>query len=102
MGARAASLVTLTGEVFGGADAASYGLVTRVVAADAVEAEVEKICAALATGAPQGLRESKRILNRQLLARLDAEGEELAAFSAELFASDAARDAMTAFLSRKK
>ena len=102
MGARAASLVTLTGEVFGGADAASYGLVTRVVAADAVEAEVEKICAALATGAPQGLRESKRILNRQLLARLDAEGDELAAFSAELFASDAARDAMTAFLSRKK
>jgi enoyl-CoA hydratase/carnithine racemase len=102
MGPRAASLVTLTGEVFGGAEAAAYGLVTTVVPADGVDAEVERICAALATGAPQGLRESKRILNRQLLARLDSDGEELAAFSANLFASDAAREAMTAFLSRKK
>jgi enoyl-CoA hydratase/carnithine racemase len=102
MGPRAASLVTLTGEVFGGADAAAYGLVTAVVPADDVEAEVERVCASLATGTPQGLRESKRILNRQLLAQLDADGDELAAFSARMFASDAARDAMSAFLSRAK
>ncbi|MEP9363161.1 enoyl-CoA hydratase-related protein [Nocardioides sp. CN2-186] len=102
MGPRAASLVTLTGEVFGGAEAAAYGLITTVLPADEVEAEVERVCASLATGAPQGLRESKRILNRQLLAELDGHGEELAAFSARMFASDAAREAMTAFLSRKK
>jgi enoyl-CoA hydratase/methylglutaconyl-CoA hydratase len=102
MGPRAASLVTLTGEVFGGAEAASYGLVTTVLPADEIETEVERVCAALATGAPQGLRESKRILNRQLLAQLDSDGEELAAFSAQMFASDAAREAMTAFLSREK
>jgi enoyl-CoA hydratase/carnithine racemase len=102
MGARAASLVTLTGEVFGGTEAAAYGLVTTAVPAADVDAEVERVCASLATGAPQGLRESKRILNRGLLAQLDADGEELAAFSARLFASDAAREAMTAFLSRKK
>ena len=51
-----------------------------------------RVCASLATGAPQGLRESKRILNRDLLARIDAHGEEMAALSARLFASDAARD----------
>jgi enoyl-CoA hydratase/methylglutaconyl-CoA hydratase len=102
MGPRAASLVTLTGEVFGGAEAAAYGLVTTVLPAEEVEAEIERVCAALATGAPQGLRESKRILNRQLLAQLDSDGEELAAFSARMFASDAAREAMTAFLGRKK
>ena len=51
---------------------------------------------------PQGLRESKRILNRDLVARIDERGEELAALSARLFASDEAREAMTAFLSRKK
>jgi enoyl-CoA hydratase/methylglutaconyl-CoA hydratase len=99
---RAAALTTLGGEVFTGADAAAYGLVTTAVPADDLDAEVAKVCAALATGAPQGLRESKRILNRDLVARIDAGGEEMAQLSSRLFASDAAREAMTAFLSRKK
>jgi enoyl-CoA hydratase/carnithine racemase len=102
MNPRAAALTTLGGEVFGGADAAAYGLVTKAVPAEALDAEVEKVCASLATGAAQGLRESKRILNRDLVARIDAHGDEMAALSAQLFASDAAREAMTAFLNRKK
>lgn len=102
MNPRAAALTTLGGEVFSGADAAAYGLVTLAVPADRLDIEVEKVCASLATGAPQGLRESKRILNRDLVARIDAGGEEMAALSAQLFASDAAREAMTAFLNRKK
>ena len=60
------------------------------------------MCASLATGAAQGLRESKRILNRDLVARIDAHGDEMAELSARLFASDEAREAMTAFLSRKR
>jgi enoyl-CoA hydratase/methylglutaconyl-CoA hydratase len=99
---RAASLTTLGGEVFTGADAASYGLVTTAVPADQLDAELGRVCASLATGAAQGLRESKRLLNADLLARIDARGEEMAELSSRLFASDAARDAMTAFLSRKK
>jgi enoyl-CoA hydratase/carnithine racemase len=102
MNPRAAALTTLGGEVFGGAEAASYGLVTAAVPADELDAEVERVCASLATGAPQGLRVSKRILNRDLVARIDAGGEEMAALSARLFASDDAREAMTAFLNRKK
>ena len=102
MSPRAAALTTLGGEVFSGVDAAAYGLVTRAVPADALDDEVQRICASLATGSPQGLRESKRILNRELVARIDAHGEDMAALSATLFASDEARDAMTAFLSRKK
>ena len=50
------------------------------------------LCASLATGAPQGLRESKRILNRDLLARIDEHGDEMARLSTRLFASDEARD----------
>ena len=99
---RAAALTTLGGEVFSGADAAAYGLVTRAVPADALDDEVQRVCASLATGSGQGLRESKRILNRELVARIDAHGEDMAALSATLFASDEARDAMTAFLSLKK
>jgi enoyl-CoA hydratase/methylglutaconyl-CoA hydratase len=99
---RAASLTTLGGEVFTGAEAASYGLVTAAVPADALDDEVARVCASLATGAAQGLRESKRILNRDLVARIDTHGYELAALSARLFASPEAHEAMTAFLSRKK
>ncbi|MFC7495367.1 MULTISPECIES: enoyl-CoA hydratase-related protein [unclassified Nocardioides] len=102
MSPRAAALTTLGGEVFTGAEAATYGLVTTAVPADRLDEEVTAVCASLATGAAQGLRESKRILNRDLLARIDAYGEDMAQLSARLFASDEAREAMTAFLSRKK
>ena len=101
MNPRAAALCTLGGEVFSGAEAAAYGLVTTAVSPDDLDAEVSGVCAALATGAPQGLRESKRILNRDLLARIDAHGAEMAELSARLFASDEARAAMTAFLARR-
>lgn len=102
MNPRAAALTTLGGEVFTGAQAASYGLVTLAVPAEELDAKVAEVCASLATGAPQGLRESKRILNRDLLARIDALGEEMATTSTRLFASDEAREAMTAFLTRGK
>lgn len=102
MSPRAASLTTLGGEVFTGAQAAAYGLVTLAVPPDQLDAELARICASLVTGSPQGLRESKRLLNRDLLERIDAGGEEMAALSSRLFASDAAREAMTAFLSRGK
>ncbi|MCW2768285.1 MAG: Enoyl-CoA hydratase [Nocardioides sp.] len=101
MSPRAASLTTLGGEVFGGSAAASYGLVTKAVPAESLDDEVARVCASLATGAVQGLRESKRILNRDLVASIDAHGDELAALSARLFASEEARVAMTEFLARK-
>jgi enoyl-CoA hydratase/carnithine racemase len=100
MNPRAAALTTLGGEVFSGTEAAAYGLVTKAVPADRVPEVVAAVCASLATGAAQGLRESKRILNHELLERIDSRGDEMAALSARLFASDEAKQAMTAFLSR--
>jgi enoyl-CoA hydratase/carnithine racemase len=102
MSPRAAALTTLGGEVFSGAQAADYGLVTTAVAAEELDPAVSEMCARLATGAPQGLRESKAILNRDLVKRIDEHGDEMAALSAHLFASDEAREAMTAFLNRRK
>lgn len=101
MSPRAAALTTLGGEVFTGSDAAAYGLVTRAVPAEALAETVAATCASLVTGTPQGLRESKAILNRDLVERIDRHGEELATLSAHLFASEEAREAMTAFLDRK-
>jgi enoyl-CoA hydratase/carnithine racemase len=100
MTSRAASRAVLTGETFDAATAADWGLVTEV--ADDVDAAVGRLLTDLGKGHPQGLRESKRVVNTELLARLDARGEEMAALSAELFGSDAAREAMLAFLSRDR
>jgi methylglutaconyl-CoA hydratase len=99
---RAASYTFLTGEGFGGAEAARLGLVTRTVPDDELDAAVDAVVGSLLKGVPQGLRETKRLLNRDLLADIDARGKDLAELSAGLFASDAAREAMLAFLDRKK
>jgi len=99
---RAASLLALGGEVFSGAEAAAYGLVTTAVPAADLDAAVATLVAQLATGAAQGLRETKKLLNAALIADIDARAGELAALSGRLFASDEAREAMLAFLSRPK
>jgi enoyl-CoA hydratase/methylglutaconyl-CoA hydratase len=99
---RSAALTFLTGETFDGEAAAAMGLVTRAVPEEDLDAEVERVCAALVTGHPQGLRETKGLLGRHLVANIDANGADLAKLSARLFGSDEAREAMLAFLSRKK
>jgi len=99
---RAAALTALTGEVFDGAQAAEMGLVTRAVPEAQLDDAVGAVVASLLTGAAQGLRETKALLARDLVDRIDARGDEVAALSARLFGSDAAREAMLAFLSRKK
>ncbi|GAB3083038.1 enoyl-CoA hydratase-related protein [Nocardioides zeae] len=99
---RAASLAALGGEVFDGAQAAAYGLVTTAVAPEELDGEVDRVVGSLLTGAPQGLAATKALLNAPLLARIDAEGEAMVALSARLFRSDAAREAMTAWFSRSR
>lgn len=99
---RAAALTALGGEVFTGAEAVDYGLVTKAVPADQLDAALTELCGHLRTGAAQGLRETKRLLAADLLERIDAHGEDLVALSARLFGSDEAREAMVAFLSRKR
>lgn len=99
---RAAALTFLTGEVFDGREAARTGLVTRAVPEAELNLEVDEICAALAKGNPQGLRETKRLLGQTLLERIDRHGDDLAQLSARLFGSEEAKAAMLAFLNRKK
>ncbi len=98
---RGAALTALGGEVFTGAQAVDYGLVTRAVPAEQLDAAVAELLGQLTTGAAQGLRETKRVLSGDLLAHIDAGADEMVALSARLFGSDEAREAMTAFLTRK-
>lgn len=99
---RSAALTFLTGEVFTGRDAERMGLVTRSVAEDELNLEVDEVCASLAKGNPQGLRETKLLLGRALVDRIDEHGADLAKLSARLFGSEEAKAAMLAFLNRRK
>ena len=99
---RAAALTFLTGEVFDGRAAEGMGLVTKAVHEDELNLEVDEVCASLAKGNPQGLRETKQLIGRPLLARIDEHGDDLAALSARLFGSEEAKAAMLEFLNRKK
>ena len=99
---RAAADTFLTGRTFGAPEAAAMGLVTRTVPPGELDDAVAEVCRELGLAHPQGLRETKALLARDLVAHLDAHAEEMAALSARLFGSDEARAAMTAFLERRK
>jgi enoyl-CoA hydratase/carnithine racemase len=99
---RGAAESFLTGRSFDAADAVRMGLVTRSVAPEDLDDEVERVCADLVKGHPQGLRETKALVSRPVLDHLDANADEMAVLSARLFGSDEARDAMLAFLNKKK
>lgn len=99
---RDAALMYLTGWTFDATEAQRIGLVTKVVAEDALDSTIASVLSGLRKGTPQGLRETKALVNQGLLERLDTLGEAVAEQSARLFASDEAREAMAAFLSRSK
>nr|MCW2729161.1 Enoyl-CoA hydratase [Aeromicrobium sp.] len=98
---RVAADLFLTARTFDAAEAVAAGLVTRAVPDVELPAEVARSLGDLLKGRPQGLRETKQLLNHDLVARIDALGDQLATLSGELFGSDEAREAMTAFLQRK-
>jgi methylglutaconyl-CoA hydratase len=99
---RAASYAFLTGDGFDGTEAERIGLVTRTVPDDELDGAVDTVVGSLLKGLPQGLRETKKLLTGRLLADIDARGNELAELSASLFGSEAAQEAMLAFLNRKQ
>jgi enoyl-CoA hydratase len=98
---RAAADLFLTGRTFTAAEARTVGLISRVVPDDELADGVAGVIADLRAGYPQGHRETKSLLNHDLVARIDALGDEVAAQSARLFGSDEAQAAIVAFLTKK-
>ncbi|MFD4015825.1 enoyl-CoA hydratase family protein [Streptomyces sindenensis] len=95
----AANRYYLTGERFDAAEAARTGLVT--VAAEDVEEGLAPVLDGLRRASPQGLAASKELVTATVLRSFDQYAEDLIARSAKLFASDEAREGMTAFLERR-
>ena len=96
---RAAARYYLTGERFAAAEAARIGLVT--VATDDVDEEIERVMTSFRKCSPQGLAETKWLTTRAMLAGFDRDAQVLADQSARLFASDEAREGVTAFLEKR-
>ncbi|MEV4872471.1 enoyl-CoA hydratase family protein [Streptomyces syringium] len=96
--ARAAARYYLTGERFDAGEAARIGLIT--LAGDPDELLVP-VLDGLRRASPQGLAESKRLVTAEVLRAFDRDTQVLAEQSARLFASEEAREGMTAFLERR-
>jgi enoyl-CoA hydratase/methylglutaconyl-CoA hydratase len=98
---RAASELFLRARKITADDAVRIGLVTHAVPEAELGATVSSVCADIARAVPQGLRETKRLLNRDLVAGIDAHGAELAELSESLFRSEAAQAAIMRFFASR-
>jgi enoyl-CoA hydratase len=97
--ARDASRYFLTGDTFDAETAARIGFVTEA-APDPAKA-VATLCDSFLVASPQGLRESKRLVNSRLVEQFDEDRERLLAQSARLFESEDAAEGMLAFLQKR-
>jgi len=97
----AANRYYLTGERFDAAEAARIGLVTVAAGDVDVDKALVPVLDGLRRASPQGLAASKGLVTATVLRSFDQYAEDLIARSAELFASEEAREGMTAFLERR-
>lgn len=97
---RAAARYYLTGERFDATEAARISLITLAADEDVDEA-LAPVLDGLRRASPQGLRASKELVAASVLESFDQHAEDLIARSAALFASEEAREGMTAFLERR-
>lgn len=99
---RASARYYLTGERFDVAEAVRIGLVSLAAeSADDVDKALVPVLDGLRRASPQGLAASKELVTASVLRTFDSHAEDLIARSAALFASDEAREGMTAFLERR-
>lgn len=95
-----AAELLLTGERVPASRVLAAGMINRVVAPEALDDEIATLVAQLAKGGPRALAATKKLLRTvPTMSRTEAFGW-TSDLSAELFASDEAREGMTAFLSR--
>jgi methylglutaconyl-CoA hydratase len=102
VGKRQARRLSLTTERMGAAEALSLGLVTRVVAADALDAAVDEAVAQLLAGGPNAQREIKALFAQLHEGPVtDAVVELTAQTIARVRGTDEAREGFAAFLAKR-
>ncbi|MFG2910790.1 enoyl-CoA hydratase family protein [Kitasatospora sp. NPDC048286] len=99
---RAASRYYLTGEVFDATEAARIGLITSATdSAESTGVVLKGLLDALRLGSPQGLAESKRLANAEVVRSFERDADELVELSARLFGSEEAQEGMRSFLEKR-
>ena len=102
VGKRQARRLALTTERIGAAEALALGLVTRVVAADALDAAVDEAVAQLLAGGPNAQREIKALFAQLPVGPITPQTIELTAQTiARVRGTDEAREGFAAFLGKR-
>ncbi|HET9476497.1 MAG TPA: enoyl-CoA hydratase-related protein [Dehalococcoidia bacterium] len=91
----------LTGDMFTAAEAAQYGLLNAAVPPESLEDAVGRYTASILKGSPAALRGCKRLVREVPGMNMDAAFEQTAAWSAEYFTSEEAREGMLAFAQKR-
>jgi methylglutaconyl-CoA hydratase len=102
LGVHDAMRLFLTGDRFEAARAQGYGLVHRVVAADALRDAVREEAKAIALGGPNAVAEAKRLIRTVSRSSMDEGFAYAEAKIAELFASAEAAEGMAAFVQKRR
>lgn len=102
IGGSDAMRLLLTGEFIDAAEALRIGLVSEVVAPDALEARARELAAAIAANGPAAIRMTKELAQRSRDASL-ADGLRIyQEYSRQAFASEDAREGLAAFAERRE
>ena len=91
----------LTGDTFSAAEAVQFGLLNAAVPADHLDEGVGRFTDSILKGAPGALTGCKRLVREVPGMDMDAAFEATAAWSAEFFTSEEAREGMTAFAQKR-
>ena len=102
LGPARAKQFLLTGDALAAADAWRMGLVNRVVAADALEAEALAFAERLAAGAPLAVRYTKQAVNKLVKDALNVAFDTSTALEIVTFQSEDHREALAALREKRK
>ena len=102
LGVHDAMRLFLTGDRFEAAQAEGYGLVHRVVPADALGEAVREEAKAIALGGPNAVAEAKRLIRTVSRVSMDEGFAYAEAKIAELFASAEAAEGMASFVQKRR
>lgn len=101
MGHAQAAEIVMLGEPFSGEKAVQLGIATRLVTAETLETEANKVAKAMAERAPEAMKLTKKLLKRDRDKVEAAMMEEVGYFSERLVSAEA-REAFSAFLEKRK
>ncbi|QWF77359.1 enoyl-CoA hydratase family protein [Amycolatopsis sp. CA-230715] len=102
LSSRAAHELFLTGETFDADRAAAIGLINSAVAADALDAEVDRYVKALTLGGPKALAATKQLLSSPRPATPSDGFAAMNELSAGFFASEEGQEGILAFAQKRK